>query len=86
MTTLPFPDKLTFRSLIGIYRDLLLLEFVKNMERERPYFWGGERYPFTNSILEGVVIRPVEPFFSVKLGKWFSFKVINNEYLLKKGE
>jgi hypothetical protein len=46
----------------------------------------GERYPFTNSILEGVVIRPVEPFFSVKLGKWFSFKVINNEYLLKKGE
>lgn len=38
---LPFPDKLTFRSLIGIYRDLLLLEFVKNMERERIYFWGG---------------------------------------------
>lgn len=46
----------------------------------------GERYPFTESILEGVVIRPVEPFFSVELGKWFSFKVINNEYLLKKGE
>lgn len=46
----------------------------------------GERYPFTNSILEGVVIRPVEPFFSVELGKWFSFKVINNEYLLKRGE
>lgn len=31
----------TFRVLIGIYRDLLLLEFVKNMERERTYFWGG---------------------------------------------
>jgi len=46
----------------------------------------GECYPFTNSVLEGVVIRPVEPFFSVELGKWFSFKVINNDYLLKKGE
>ena len=46
----------------------------------------GERYPFTDSILEGVVIRPVEPFFSVELGKWFSFKVINNDYLLKRGE
>lgn len=29
-----FPDKLTFRVLIDIYRDLLLLEFVKNMELE----------------------------------------------------
>ncbi len=43
-------------------------------------------YPSSKHPMEGVVIRPATPTFSVELGKWFSFKVINNDYLLKRGE
>lgn len=32
---------------------------------------------------EGVVIRPVEPVYSSTLSAWLSFKVLNNDFLLK---
>lgn len=35
---------------------------------------------------EGIVVRPTVPFYSNSIGKRFSFKVINNDYLLKNKE
>lgn len=46
----------------------------------------GATYPESKNPIEGVVVRPATPTFSIELGKWFSFKVINNDYLLKRGE
>ena len=46
----------------------------------------GVTYQETKNPMEGIVVRPATPTFSVELGKWFSFKVINNDYLLKRGE
>ena len=46
----------------------------------------GVTYQETKNPMEGIVVRPATPTFSVKFGKWFSFKVINNDYLLKRGE
>lgn len=36
------------------------------------------------SVKEGIVVRPVEPVYSKSLSASLSFKVINNDYLLKK--
>lgn len=36
------------------------------------------------SIKEGIVVRPIEPVYSEALSTALSFKVINNDYLLKK--
>jgi RNA ligase (TIGR02306 family) len=40
------------------------------------------KYP-SGSNREGIVIRPVIPVYSSKLGTWLSMKVISNKYLLK---
>ena len=55
-----------------------------------------EKYPTVESLLErangqypnggpkeGVVVRPVEPVYSDKVGDYLSVKIINNKYLLK---
>lgn len=44
------------------------------------------KYPGTKNHREGIVIRPKQPMFWPKAGKWTSIKVINNDYLLKFGE
>ncbi len=36
------------------------------------------------SAKEGIVVRPIEPVYSEVLSTSLSFKVINNDYLLKK--
>lgn len=43
------------------------------------------KYPNTNNEREGLVFRPLEEVVSTILGGRMSFKVINNEYLLKGG-
>jgi len=43
------------------------------------------KYPGTNNEREGLVFRPVKEALSQILGGRMSFKVINNEYLLKGG-
>lgn len=44
------------------------------------------KYPNTKNNVEGIVVRPTEETFSETLQGRLSFKVINNEYLLKEEE
>lgn len=47
------------------------------LERARGKYEGG-------SVKEGIVVRPTEAVYSKSLSASLSFKVINNDYLLKK--
>jgi len=48
--------------------------------------WAKGNYPHTNNPREGIVFRPLEVTYSPTLCGRLSFKVINNDYLLKHGE
>lgn len=79
-------EMLAFCRANGLKTVPLLGRFVMGEEHTVEWFLNKAKgfYDGTKQRREGIVVRPVVPFRSVVLkGKWASFKVLNNDYLLK---
>lgn len=83
---LDYEEFILIASMIGIpvVETIYFGKFNFNLEQLLEMAKG--KYPNTNNNREGIVVRPIEETFSETLRGRLSFKVINNEYLLKEEE